>query len=361
MKWVELKYFLFPLFIQQIEKVEKYYMSLIKEISIKKDKGKEAMLDELKNDIVNRIEEIDNFIEDNFEKENVLHFEKGRLKLKKLILINPNQSNTHESKMKRKLIEIEDENEEEDKGKEEECPIYNRGNLTMKKKIIKRDKQMNQNDFKTATYEEENKKGKIENKKMQTPNTLINNNQQSNLIINNNSRKDYEMLYQFNDETNARNYTNSHRLGNLLSFQYKSDEDKKGLAVYAINNDNREIKGKQSTMSRSLSNLGEKKQQQSNIMTNDHKKEVNSKERTDKTIQNSQRELPMKPCINQSLPNNKQFPEESIPSLQSKSHNEEINKETELKEISLLFKLNEGEYRLLQKEKAKRVIILLTS
>ena len=88
MKWKELRGIYFPLCMEEIGKVKTKYLSLINQVQKQNlEKDRKALL-ELRKSIEQRVIEIDNFIEENFDKQFVLHFEKCKLKLKKLLQIN---------------------------------------------------------------------------------------------------------------------------------------------------------------------------------------------------------------------------------------------------------------------------------
>ena len=88
MKWKTLKNYYFPLIMEEIEQVRNDYMELVQNIQqYQKEIDKKNFI-LFRSDIEKRIIEIDEFIEDNFDKEYVLEFEKGKIKLKKILMIN---------------------------------------------------------------------------------------------------------------------------------------------------------------------------------------------------------------------------------------------------------------------------------
>lgn len=109
MKWVELKNYLAPTFMKEIDHVCEIYISTSKQIKsitlfyyifksldlikeLQKDRYNDENIEsylELKESIEDRIEEIENFYEINFDKPYAQHFEKGRIKLKKLLMFEP--------------------------------------------------------------------------------------------------------------------------------------------------------------------------------------------------------------------------------------------------------------------------------
>ena len=134
MNWKELRGFYFPLCMEEIGKVKTLYLNLIQQIQKSNlEKDKKAFI-ELRKSIEQRIIEIDNFIEENFDKQYVLHFEKCKIKLKKLLQINPNEklskqnlnNNFHDIDSLNKVLKKQQEKEkEEQKKKIKDEPIYN--------------------------------------------------------------------------------------------------------------------------------------------------------------------------------------------------------------------------------------------
>ena len=106
-EWMELKTYLAPLFIKEVDSVSEKYLSkyivisiyyllhvaLIKEIRETNDSDKNEEYIELRNSINQRIEELDKFFEDNFDQPFVFNFEKGRIRLKKLLMYEPSLIN----------------------------------------------------------------------------------------------------------------------------------------------------------------------------------------------------------------------------------------------------------------------------
>ena len=106
MIWVDLKIHLAPLFMKQIDEVSKRYISnfiyihiiyhilkkieLIRELRTNSDGKILKEFNSLRQSIKNRIIELEEFYEDNFDNELIIYFEKGRYKLKKLLMYEPN-------------------------------------------------------------------------------------------------------------------------------------------------------------------------------------------------------------------------------------------------------------------------------
>ena len=134
MKWKELRGIYFPLCMEEIGKVKTKYLSLINQVQKQNlEKDRKALL-ELRKSIEQRVIEIDNFIEENFDKQFVLHFEKCKIKLKKLLQINLKEKlskqnlskNFHDVDCLNKLIKKHQEKEKESqKLKMKDEPIYN--------------------------------------------------------------------------------------------------------------------------------------------------------------------------------------------------------------------------------------------
>ena len=127
MKWKTLKGYYFQNFMDEIEEVRNQYMELIKTMqNTKKESLKKDFLN-LRKAIEERITEIDGFLEDNFDKPFVLNFEKGKIKLRKILLITPSDklnNSTMDKYFKNIDFDINTlkDNNEDDKG---ETPIYN--------------------------------------------------------------------------------------------------------------------------------------------------------------------------------------------------------------------------------------------
>ena len=134
MKWKELRGFYFPFCMEEISKVKTKYINLIQQIQkTNHQKDIKSFLD-LKKSIEQRIIEIDNFIEENFDKPYVLHFEKCKIKLKKLLQINPKEKlvkqninkNFHDIDCLNKVLKKKQEKDKlEQKKKLKDEPKYN--------------------------------------------------------------------------------------------------------------------------------------------------------------------------------------------------------------------------------------------
>ena len=135
MKWKELRGFYFPLCMEEISKVKSKYINLIQQMQkTNQEKDIKSFL-ELKKSIEQRIIEIDKFIEENFDKQYVLHFEKCKIKLKKLLQINPKEKlskqninkNYHDIDCLNKVLKKQQEKDkQEQKNKIMDEPMYNK-------------------------------------------------------------------------------------------------------------------------------------------------------------------------------------------------------------------------------------------
>ena len=96
MKWTSIKLHLLPLIMQEIEVCEKNYCDLINKIKAKKTK---ALIDEfleMRLDISKRIEELEDYFDENFGNIRMNILEKGIFQLKRLLFYNPDKSNDQE-------------------------------------------------------------------------------------------------------------------------------------------------------------------------------------------------------------------------------------------------------------------------
>ena len=195
MHWKELRGFYFPLCMEEVNKVKTRYINLIQQIQkTNHEKDKKAFLD-LRKSIEQRIIELDNFIEENFGQEFVLHFEKCKIKLKKLLQINHIEKiskqnlnkNFHDIDALNKVLKRQQEKEKEDlKEKKKDEPIYNRlpVDYGLYEGIIE---EMKLEDLKNKNYLNPNKKYlgdiTISNETQSQENSFSNNKNNKNLRI----------------------------------------------------------------------------------------------------------------------------------------------------------------------------------
>ena len=96
MKWTAIKLHLLPLIMQEIEVCEKNYVDLINKIKAKKTKKLIDEFLEMRLDISKRIEELEDYFDENFGNIRMNILEKGIFQLKKLLFYNPDKNNDQE-------------------------------------------------------------------------------------------------------------------------------------------------------------------------------------------------------------------------------------------------------------------------
>ena len=96
MKWTSIKLHLLPLIMQEIEVCEKNYIDLINKIKAKKTKKLIDEFLEMRLDISKRIEELEDYFDENFGNIRMNILEKGIFQLKKLLFYNPDKNNDQE-------------------------------------------------------------------------------------------------------------------------------------------------------------------------------------------------------------------------------------------------------------------------
>ena len=169
MQWKELRGFYFPIFMEEINRVKTKYLNLIQQIQKTNQEKDRKLYLELRKSIEARIIEIEEFIEENFDKQFVLHFEKGKLKLKKLLQITPREKLTKQALSKNfKDIDVlnkvlkkqQEKNRKIEKEKFKE-PIYNK--LPVEYELyenliesMKLEELKNKNNYKNTKYFGEN-------------------------------------------------------------------------------------------------------------------------------------------------------------------------------------------------------------
>ena len=93
MKWISIKLHLLPLIMQEIEVCEKNYIELINKIKANKSKKLIDEFSEMRLEISKRIEELEDYFDENFGNIRMNILEKGIFQLKKLLFYNPDKSN----------------------------------------------------------------------------------------------------------------------------------------------------------------------------------------------------------------------------------------------------------------------------
>ena len=95
-KWTSIKLHLLPLIMQEIEVCEKNYVDLINKIKARKSKQLIDEFLEMRLDISKRIEELEDYFDENFGNIRMNILEKGIFQLKKLLFYNPDKNNDQE-------------------------------------------------------------------------------------------------------------------------------------------------------------------------------------------------------------------------------------------------------------------------
>jgi len=92
-KWTRIKEHLIPSIMQEIDIICKRYNDLIDKI--KKDRNRKDIINlfKLKKNISLRIEELENYFDDNLNNQRMLILEKGIIELKKILFYNPDINN----------------------------------------------------------------------------------------------------------------------------------------------------------------------------------------------------------------------------------------------------------------------------
>ena len=93
MKWTSIKVHLLPLIMQEIEVCEKNYIELINKIKSKRTKELIDEFIQMRSDISKRIEELENYFDENFGNIRMNILQKGIFQLKKLLFYNPDKNN----------------------------------------------------------------------------------------------------------------------------------------------------------------------------------------------------------------------------------------------------------------------------
>ena len=228
MHWKELLGFYFPLCMEEISKVKTRYLNLIQQIQkTNQEKDRKAFI-ELRKSIEQRIIEIDNFMEENFGQQFVLHFEKCKLKLKKLLQINPKEKlskqslnkNFHDVDALNKVLKKQQEKEKEaQKDQKKDEPIYNHlpVDYGLYEGIIE---EMKMEDLKNKNYLNPNKKYlgdiTISNETQSEENSFSNTKNNKNLRVTfGNSSNNYFMNN--NSNSNKSNQKNKYKNSKIIN------------------------------------------------------------------------------------------------------------------------------------------------
>ena len=93
MKWISLKMHMLPIIFQEIDFVTEKYITILNYLRKEKEESDEKKIEkekkefmELREEITKRINELEDFYEENIEDIRVNNIEKARLRLKKLLM-----------------------------------------------------------------------------------------------------------------------------------------------------------------------------------------------------------------------------------------------------------------------------------
>ena len=238
MHWKELRGFFFPIFMEEINKVKTKYLNLIQQIQkTNQEKDRKAYI-ELRKSIENRIIEIDEFIEENFDKQFVLHFEKGKLKLKKLLQITPREKLTKQTLNKNfKDIDVlnkvlkkhQEKSREIEKEKLLNEPIYNK---------LPVEYELYENLIESMKYEELKNKNIYKNSKYLGDNSISNATQSHESSHNNSHIKNKRLSFGQNNSNNNNNNSNNNNNYNNNNYNYNiinNSNEKEGINFKKMN------------------------------------------------------------------------------------------------------------------------------
>ena len=230
MHWKELRGFFFPIFMEEINKVKTKYLNLIQQIQkTNQEKDRKSYI-ELRKSIENRIIEIDDFIEEHFDKQFVLHFEKGKLKLKKLLQITPREKLTKQALNKNfKDIDVlnkvlkkhQEKSREIEKEKLLNEPIYNK---------LPVEYDLYENLIESMKYEELKNKNIYKNSKYIGDNSISNASQSQESSNNNSHIKNKRLSFGQNNNNNYNNNNNNYNYNNI-----NNSNEKEGINFKNMN------------------------------------------------------------------------------------------------------------------------------
>jgi hypothetical protein len=214
MKWISLKMNMIPLIFQEIDNVTEQYINLlnsIRKINFNENDNNKFEYEnnvnefnELRESITKRINELEDFYENNIEDIRVNNFEKARLRLKKLLMYDVDIINR-----------IEDENYDDD----DENISSNEKNKNDKKKIDEAKKRNYQySNYLKNEKKIKNEKDKNDNvPKLNIPTKKINYSDNNKFVYVKNNK---DKIFDNNDFYNFNN--NNNNINNKLNFSDKS-------------------------------------------------------------------------------------------------------------------------------------------
>ena len=340
---------------------------------------------ELRHSINQRIEELDKFFEDNFDQPFVYNFEKGRIRLKKLLMYEPNLINQLDNGKGIKGLAFglkplkENMNVENivtnasyvnDKGKQSGTTVLKSQNTKSKKtngkiphnRSIEKHKhnsnesiEHSNNSKMTKTYEHNLRKKKEQMCNKQQYSVKGNQNKHNEVYNNSNNGNDYSYednsnYSQISNNTSHKNYNNKQQQQQLQQQQHSSSlvyKDSKlnqmneGVVTFTRNNNNNNNSNNNFLVEQSVRGSNNNNNNNELLRGTSMSFKPNNNNNNDVNA-NSNHNI-------EKQTNNKEEP------INEHEH-EPKNINNEIREITLRFKLTEEEYRLLLREKAKIVV-----
>ena len=327
-------------------------IALIKEIRETNDTDKNEEYIELRNSINQRIEELDKFFEDNFDQPFVFNFEKGRIRLKKLLMYEPSLINQLDNGKGIKGLAF---------GLKPFKENMNVDNIITNGSYVN-DKDKDKQSGTTTVLRSQNAKNKKTNSKVQHNRSMEkykhnnesfdNNNmikphnkkdKKHNEVYNNKNGNDYS--YEDNSNcshnTNHKNNNNNKQQHKTSSLEYQDSKLYQMNESVTLTRNNNNNNNNHSLVEQSVSGNN------NNINTNNNELLRGTSMSFKPNNTNTNVECPSNVCENNKYNKDEQS-NEHVP--------KHIN--SEIREITLRFKLTEEEYRLLLREKAKIVVQL---
>lgn len=316
-------------------------IALIKELRSSQDTKKLEEFNSLRESIKVRIDDLDNFFEENFDDEFIIFFEKGRYQLKKLIQYEPNLINEIDSGNNMKAFILQKNSK--DNFYEQDSGI--KKNINYFKKNKNKSKSMNifpqDNLYKLKSETE------YLNKYINTNKTKVNNTSQRNFQKNYYNRND-KWQKDIKDRI-YKNYYNKDirtKYSNLNTEDYGADQ-KENKVKYMDWTENNSIQGN------TISVKSNKMSNNTNINLNLKKIINNNKlDNLGKNAQDNNYELNEDELINMNYngnSNNSKSSKSKITQEKEENDNIDINN----REILFEIKLSEEEYNMLLKQKNK--------
>ena len=327
-------------------------IALIKEIRESNDSDKNEEYIELRNSINQRIEELDKFFEDNFDQPFVFNFEKGRIRLKKLLMYEPSLINQLDNGKGIKGLAF---------GLKPFKENMNVDNIITNGSYVN-DKDKDKQSGTTTVLRSQNAKNKKTNSKVQHNRSMEkykhnnesfdNNNmikphnkkdKKHNEVYNNKNENDYS----YEDNSNCSHNTN-HKNNNNNKQQHKTSSlEYQDSKLYQMN--------ESVTLTRNNNNNNNHSLVEQSVSGNNNNINTNNNELlrgTSMSFKPNNTNNNVVDGTSNVCENTKRNKDEQPNEHEPKHINSEI------REITLRFKLTEEEYRLLLREKAKIVVQL---